>query len=94
MGGATVLFHVGDRRLHVLNPTAGAVWSELDPDGDVTQLARRLGERFGVTADGVLADVERLLEQLAADGLLVPPGGADPATATGAADRPASHGDA
>ncbi len=94
VGGATVLFHVGDRRLHVLNPTAGAVWSELDPDGDVTQLARRLGERFGVTADAVLADVERLLEQLVTDGLLAPSGDADPATATGVADRPSSPGDA
>lgn len=68
--GAIVLFHLADRRLHVLNASAGAIWSELPAARTVDELADGLAERFGLDPAGARLDVERLIARLLADGLL------------------------
>lgn len=69
-GGVPVLFNPADRRLHVLNDTAAAVWDALDRRHTIATLAADLAFTFGTSTATVRADIERMIEQFAADGLL------------------------
>lgn len=64
------LFHLDTRRLHVLNGSAAAIWQELHLTDTIGDLAVRLGDRFGVSPIEIRGDVERIVGQLRADGLL------------------------
>lgn len=74
-GGVPVLFNPADRRLHVLNETAAAVWNALERQHTLGLLADDLAADFGVSSGMVRSDLERIVEQFAADGLL---GGSTP----------------
>ena len=86
-GGVPVLFNPADRRLHVLNETAAAVWSALERRHTLGLLADDLAAEFGAPSATVRTDLERMVEQFAADGLL---GGSTPRLApTRRPERPA-----
>lgn len=69
-GGAPVLFNPHDRRLHVLNESAAAVWDRLDRRLTFAELAHELAATFETAASVVQPDVERVIERFAADGLV------------------------
>lgn len=64
-----VLFSTHDRRLHVLNPTAHAIWSRLGVGRTVHGLIGELADDFGVPADEIANDVEALVDHLVRAGL-------------------------
>ena len=68
--GARVLFHLDDRRLHVLNPSAGAIWDELGHASTVADVALGVADRFAIEPSSVGDDVQRLLDRFRADGLV------------------------
>ena len=85
-GGVPVLFNPTDRRLHVLNESAAAVWAALEQQHTLGLLADDLAAEFGASPAMVRGDLERMVEQFVADGLL---GGTDPRPAPSLrADRP------
>ena len=57
-------------RIHQLNPQATVIWSVLDGEGTVGDLVADLAEAFAVEPVVLREDVHRLVEQLAAFGLL------------------------
>ncbi len=65
-----VLFNEVDRRLHVLNASAAAVWDSLIDRSTVGELANQVAARFGVGQSVVDNDVRRVLDQFLADGLV------------------------
>lgn len=69
-GIGLALFHLDSRRLHVLNGSAAAIWEQLHDADTIGELAVRLGDRFDVSPIDIRGDVERIVEQLRADGLL------------------------
>lgn len=69
LDGARALFHLDDRRLHLLNPTAAAIWDELDDATTLGALTGAVAERFGVAPDRIRVDVARTVEQFGADRL-------------------------
>ena len=69
-GGVPVLFNPQDRRLHVLNETAAAVWDSLDRHTTFGQLADDLAIAFGTSASVIRADLERMVDRFVADGLM------------------------
>lgn len=72
-GGVPVLFTPTDRRLHVLNETAAAVWRSLDDPTTFGELADDLAIAFGASPSVVRRDLERTLDQFVADGLVGAP---------------------
>ena len=66
-----VLYDPGSGETHVLNPTAHRTWTLLDGTRSVAALARALAAEYGVSYARVRADLEALLDRLAAAGLLV-----------------------
>jgi hypothetical protein len=72
--GTGVLLHLGTKFYFVLNRTGVAVWKLL-ADGGVEgpeALARGLVERFaGASVDAVRADIDALVAELRAEGLVV-----------------------
>jgi hypothetical protein len=70
VAGDLALFHLDDRRLHLLNPTAAAIWAGVDTAPTVAALTRAVAEAFGVDPAAVGPDVERTLDRLRVDGLL------------------------
>lgn len=69
-GGVPVLFNPRDRRLHVLNETAAAVWDSLEHHTTFGQLAADLAAAFGTPASVIRADLERMVDRFVADGLI------------------------
>jgi hypothetical protein len=71
-GGAGELLHLGTRFFYALNATGVTVWRLLEAGSeDPDALARAVAERFaGVTVEAARADVEALLADLRAEGLL------------------------
>jgi len=72
--GTGVLLHLDTKLYFTLNCSALAVWSALSSAGGaglpVDALAGLLHERFEVTEEQALEDVEALLRELAGDGLI------------------------
>jgi hypothetical protein len=77
--GEAVLHHAG--ALHHLNPTATVVWQCCDGEVTVDALAVELAEAFAVDVDTARGDVLTVVADLAAAGLLRPPGHEPPASA-------------
>jgi len=86
-----VLFHLDDRRIHVLNASAAAIWETIaEPDAPeatagIEAITGRVATAFGVAAPDIAADVEATIGRFAVDGLLAtgpgdaPRGGSGPA---------------
>ncbi len=70
VSGQRVLFNSRDRRLHVLNSSAGAIWDALGGAGTIGEVADVLSERFGTVPRVVRPDVERIVDQFHTDGLV------------------------
>lgn len=81
--GSLVVFNEADRRLHVLNESAAAVWERLAVPTTIGELTSDIASRFAVAPNTIRADVERMIDRFVADGLV-----GEPADAPGA--RPAS----
>ncbi len=70
VGDETVIIDLARGRSLGLNATAGLVWSllaEMNEDGMAAEVARR----YGVPAEQARRDVESLLDELRAKGLVV-----------------------
>ena len=74
--GSGVLLHLRTKFYYALNRTGVAVWKRLAAGGDATleEVASAVVSGFrGAEPERVRADVDRLLGQLADEGLLLPP---------------------
>ena len=73
--GTGVLLHLDTKFYFTLNPTAVIVWKELsrggDPQGLVARIAERLSAEFQVDRPTAEQDVEGILADLLADGLIL-----------------------
>lgn len=56
--------------MHVLNPTAAAIWEMCDGEHTAEQIADTLAEHFGVTAEEIQSDVANMLADFNEKGLL------------------------
>ena len=70
LGDETVLLDLSTKRYHLLNATASQVWRGLEAGLTGESLVAWLSETFDGDASVVRADVERLLGELRAAGLL------------------------
>lgn len=68
-GEVVLLDHVSGA-LHVLNPVAAAIWSELDGERTLEEIVARLSEATGSENSRVRADVSGFLDELRSGGLL------------------------
>ncbi|MEO0494910.1 MAG: PqqD family peptide modification chaperone [Actinomycetota bacterium] len=68
--GSVVLFNEHDRRLHVLNESADAVWSRLARPTTIGQLTDEVASVFGADPIAIRGDVERMIDRFVADGLV------------------------
>jgi len=72
-GPHTLIYDPDTDAVHVLNPTAAAIWEGCDGRRTPAELAARLAAAFADTAGrDLMADVEATLAILAARGLLCP----------------------
>ena len=67
----SVLLDRRDGRLHLLNPTAALVWTIVDGEASVAELASELADGFGISSTTALADLAAVVADLDAAGLLV-----------------------
>jgi len=70
LDGEVVLFDETTDALHLLNPTAAAVWLRIDGLATVRELAADLAAAFGADPEVVRRDLMALLRELDSDGLL------------------------
>jgi hypothetical protein len=70
VGEETVIIDLARGRSLGLNATGGLVWSLL-PEMDEVGMAAEVARRYGVPAEQARRDVESLLEELRARGLVV-----------------------
>lgn len=68
--GELVLLDTSNGAMHLLNPVAAAIWSELDGKRDVDEIVSNLSVAAGVERDRVRDDVVALLGELRACDLL------------------------
>jgi hypothetical protein len=61
-----------DGHVVVLNGTGGDVWELTDGTRDAQEIASVIAERYGVTSDTVLPDVEQLYAELLDVGAIEP----------------------
>ena len=79
LDGEAVLFDEARYELHVLNPTAAAVWACCDGAQTLDEMAAELANVFGAPVDEVSQGVRSAVKDFATRGLLhavqgVPPG--------------------
>jgi len=79
IGGDTILVpvrgHVGDlESAYVLNPTAARIWSRLDGETSVAEIAASIAEEYDVDRSDAERDAAALVASLEAAGLVVPAG--------------------
>lgn len=66
-----VLYDAGGSAIHVLNPTAAAVWELCDGAHSLGDIAAALAVAFEVAqGEDVFGDVQRILAEFAAKGLV------------------------
>lgn len=70
LDGQAVVLDVTRNVLHLLNPTATALWARLDGTTTVEGLAAELAAEFGAPLELVLTDVINALEQMGREGLI------------------------
>jgi hypothetical protein len=66
-------------RVAVLNHTASAVWRLCDGKKSIDEVVGLVALEFGVDAGSIRADVEKLVDQLTAEGFLSPASGSSSA---------------
>jgi hypothetical protein len=66
-----VVLAAGSDEVELLAPPADEIWSALARPVDIDELAAALASDHAASADVVLADVERFVEQLVVRGLVV-----------------------
>ncbi|HEX5613918.1 MAG TPA: PqqD family peptide modification chaperone [Acidimicrobiia bacterium] len=71
LDGEVAILDDAARRAHHLNRSASAVWEACDGTGDAAAIAARLADRFGADPAVVRHDVDEVLGDLAAAGVLV-----------------------
>lgn len=70
LDGEMVLYDEDTGAMHVLNPSASAIWSNLDADRNLGQVAEELASAFQADAAVVREDVVRTVRELGLRGLL------------------------
>ena len=80
LGHELALFHLDDRRLHMLNGSAAAIWRQLHSADTIGEVAVGLGDQFGVSPIEIRGDIEETVDRLRADGLLQVDDRFDPGT--------------
>lgn len=70
VGGELLIRSPDGTALHHLNPTATCIWDAWDGRLTTAELAAQLVERFDVCLEVAMRDVERVLGELSALGLL------------------------
>ena len=65
-----VLFETQTEKVYTLNPTAAAIIRELGAGCDVTELTRRLADRFQAPAGSIERDIAVLIDDLRQKGLV------------------------
>jgi hypothetical protein len=88
LGGSRLLARPGERRLHLLDPPAAALWDLYASGLDTADLAGLLGERFGLATDLVRIQVAGLIDEWRLAGLLGQAGETPPAWRLGHPDEP------
>ena len=68
--GETVIFQTSAETIHVLNPSASAVWTIIDGATDVETLALDLSDAFGVPPAVMLEQVHEIICEFGRQGLL------------------------
>ena len=71
-GGRTLLVHLETGETFALNATGQTVWSSLCEGATPTAIARSMSDATGAEAERVSQDVQSLLADLRAHGLLRP----------------------
>lgn len=66
-----VLLDEAEQRLHHLNAPAALVWSCLDGNASVADLARELSEELGLSFETALSDTLLIVRDFEGNGLLV-----------------------
>jgi HprK-related kinase A len=74
LDGRAVLYDQTDARVHVLNPSAAAVWSCLDGHVTIGDLARELAEVYDEPVQRVDREIIDLVRQLESEGLITSTG--------------------
>ncbi len=67
--GHHVVFNLDDRQLHMLNPTAAAIWNALDHPATVAEISAASAFEYGVDVADISSDVEELVANLVESGL-------------------------
>jgi hypothetical protein len=70
--GSGVLLHLDTKFYYTLNPTAVVVWKALAGAPDLAAVAARLAAEFRVEPADAQRDVATILDDLQADGLVIP----------------------
>jgi hypothetical protein len=55
---------------HSLNPVGGFVWSLIDGQRTVEEIATGVAERFGITPESALEDVRAFIDEISREGLV------------------------
>ena len=67
----TVIAHLGTNRIYTLNATGARLWELLEEGHDRETIEQKMCAEFDVTPRELAAEVERVLESLRAEGLVV-----------------------
>ena len=70
IGVETVVLNIGDGNFYQLNATAARVWLLLDSPATLGALCGRLLERYDVTLETCRRDVEAVIAQMQAGGIV------------------------
>ena len=70
LDGEAVLYDEEQDMLHLLNPTATVVWSCLDGETTLAELADDLADAFEMPVDVIVAELVDLVRQFGQQGLL------------------------
>lgn len=71
VAGEAVLLHLGTGVYFTLNPTGTRFWQLVEEGEDLDRVRERMLAEFDVPAERLVADLERLVGELEAKGLLV-----------------------
>lgn len=70
--GEAILLHMQDGTYYRLNKTGTRVWELLESEPDRTRIVAAIADEFDAPAEAIAADVDALLGDLQAKGLVAP----------------------
>lgn len=81
LGDEIVILDEDGTRVTTLNATAAVIWTLLEDDRSLEEIADEISNQFEVAPDQAIADVQAFCDQLIEQGLAsaVPPASANPA---------------